>query len=79
MIWSSSRWFWLAIGLLSVVLLYVLAPILMPFLAGALLAYLGDPLVDRLESWKLSRTASVTVVFLTICLALVLFFLFLVP
>ena len=79
MIWSSGRWFWLAIGLLTVVLLYVLAPILMPFLAGALLAYLGDPLVDRLESWKLSRTASVTVVFLTICLTLVLFFLFLVP
>lgn len=79
MIWSSSRWFWLIIGLLSVVLFYLLAPILTPFLVGALLAYLGDPLVDRLESWKFSRTASVTVVFLTICLALILFFLFLVP
>lgn len=48
--------------LLSVVLLYVLAPILMPFLAGALLASWAARCLDRLESWKLSRTASVTVV-----------------
>ncbi len=32
-------------------------------LVGVLLAYLGDPLVDRLERWKLSRTLAVVVVF----------------
>lgn len=79
MILQSGRWFWLVVGMIAISLLYLLAPILMPFLAGAFLAYLGDPLVDRLETWKLSRTLSVTVVFLSICLALVLFFLFLVP
>jgi predicted PurR-regulated permease PerM len=79
MILDNGRWFWLVVGLLAMTLLYLLAPILTPFLVGALLAYLGDPLVDRLETWKLSRTLSVTVVFVTIVLMLVLFFLFLVP
>jgi predicted PurR-regulated permease PerM len=51
----------------------------MPFLVAALLAYLGDPLVDRLESWKLSRTLSVTIVFLSISLLVLLCFLFLIP
>ncbi|OQX07655.1 MAG: AI-2E family transporter [Thiothrix lacustris] len=79
MILNSGRWFWLVTGSIAVALLYILSPILTPFVAAALLAYLGDPLVDRLESWKLSRTLSVTVVFLTIFLLLLLFFLFLVP
>jgi len=45
------------------VLLYLLAPVLTPFLVAALLAYIGDPLVDRLEAHRLSRTWSVLVVF----------------
>ncbi len=45
-------------------LLYLLAPILTPFVASALLAYIGDPLCDRLERYKLPRTLAVVVVFL---------------
>ena len=55
----------IAIGGL-IFLIYLLAPILTPFIASALLAYAGDPLVDRLEKLKLSRTVSVIVVFLLI-------------
>lgn len=44
-------------------LLYLLAPILTPFLFSAFLAYLGDPAVDRLETIKFSRTLSVIFVF----------------
>mgnify|MGYP001590134677 CR=1 FL=1 len=49
-------------------LLYLLGPVLMPFAVSAGLAYIGDPLVDRLERWRfkrlrLSRTAAVTLVF----------------
>lgn len=44
-------------------LLYLLAPILTPFVASALLAYVCDPLVDRLEGLKLPRTPSVLLVF----------------
>ncbi|HIG78648.1 MAG TPA: AI-2E family transporter [Cycloclasticus sp.] len=47
-------------------LIYVLSPILMPFLSAALLAYLGDPLVNRLEKYKWSRTLSVSLVFVVI-------------
>lgn len=47
---------------------YLLSPILSPFVIAALLAYLFDPLVDKLETWKLSRTVSVVIVFLLISL-----------
>ncbi|MEJ2059799.1 MAG: AI-2E family transporter [Gammaproteobacteria bacterium] len=63
MIDNSRLMFWFVLALVGAVLVYLLAPILTPFIAGALLAYLGDPLADRLEARKLSRTASVIVVF----------------
>ncbi|HBB79740.1 MAG TPA: AI-2E family transporter, partial [Pseudomonas sp.] len=44
---QSNRWPWLVALLLCGWLLYQLTPILSPFLVGILLAYLGDPLVDR--------------------------------
>ncbi|MGB5598044.1 MAG: AI-2E family transporter, partial [Thiothrix litoralis] len=76
---DSGRWFWLVVSGIVVSLLYLLAPILTPFLTAAFLAYLGDPLVDRLETWKFSRTLSVTTVFLVIFLFILVFFLFLLP
>lgn len=59
---------WLTLVLVAVVggLFYLLAPILMPFLAAFLLSYLGSPLVDRLFRWKLPRVLSVGIVFLVI-------------
>jgi predicted PurR-regulated permease PerM len=45
---------------------YLLQPILLPFVLGALIAYLGDPLVDWLEQHKLNRTLSVSLVFVLI-------------
>src|SRR3569833_2245059 len=55
---------WLAFAVLLVAggLVYLLGPILTPFLAGALLAYIFDPLVDRLETRGLSRTAGTVVI-----------------
>lgn len=76
---QSNRWFWLIFSVVLMSLLYLLAPILLPFVAGALLAYLGDPLVDRLETWKISRTLSVVVVFFVIFLILFPIALYLVP
>jgi len=61
---QSTRWFWLTVITITALLLYLLAPILLPFVSAALLAYLGDPLVDRLEKTKLTRTLSVVVVFI---------------
>jgi len=51
---------------------YLLQPILLPFVLGALIAYLGDPLVDRLERRGLGRTPGVVVVFVFFTALLVL-------
>jgi predicted PurR-regulated permease PerM len=59
-----ENWGWLAIAGAALVLLYYLGPILAPFLVSAGLAYLGDPLVDRLEKLRLPRTAGCVIVFL---------------
>lgn len=55
---------WLALSLLLVAggLIYLLGPILTPFLAGALLAYMFDPLVDRLEKHGWSRVSGTVAV-----------------
>ncbi|NNF51171.1 MAG: AI-2E family transporter [Gammaproteobacteria bacterium] len=52
-------------------LVYLLAPILTPFVAAGLLAYLGDPLVDRLQKMKLGRTPAVVLVFVLIFVLLI--------
>ena len=44
-------------------LIYMLAPVLTPFVAAALLAYVGDPLADRLQKFKMPRTLAVVTVF----------------
>ncbi len=60
-------------------LTYLLSPILMPFLIAALLAYLGNPLVNWLEQRKWSRTLAVTLVFVVIFSSLTAVVIVLVP
>lgn len=60
-------------------LLVKLSPILTPFIAAALLAYIGDPLVDKLETFKMRRTIAVIVVFVGLTLFLILLILLLGP
>ena len=55
---------WLIAIALTGWLMYLLAPVLTPFVAAALLAYIGDPLADRLQQWKLPRTLAVVAVFI---------------
>ncbi|MEE4161942.1 MAG: AI-2E family transporter [Woeseiaceae bacterium] len=72
MIESNLRTNWLiAIALVGWVL-YLLAPILTPFVAAALFAYLGDPLADRLERLGLPRSLAVVTVFILTFLVVVL-------
>lgn len=70
---------WAALGLAALWLLWVLAPILTPFVIAALLGWLGDPLVDRLERSGRSRNTAVSLVFATMLLVLILTLLILVP
>jgi len=60
-------------------LFYLLTPVLMPFFISALLAYLADPIVDKLEEKKLSRTLSVSIVFGVLLLVGLLLLLVLLP
>lgn len=64
--------FWLAGLAVFVALLFVLRSILLPFVAGIAVAYLLDPVNDKLESWGLSRswaTAILTAVFFALVVA----------
>lgn len=76
---DSQKWLIFAFIAVGAGLIYLLAPVLMPFAFAAMLAYLGDPLADKLETYRLSRTNSVIVVFSVMTLILVLVLLLLVP
>jgi predicted PurR-regulated permease PerM len=60
-------------------LVYLLAPILTPFLVSGLLAYLGNPAVNRLARWRFPRPLAVALVFLVFVLLLALLLFFLIP
>lgn len=71
------QWAALALGVLWMV--WLLAPILTPFVFGALLGWLGDPMVDRLEARRLQRNTAVMLVFSVMTLLLVVVAILLVP
>lgn len=75
----NQRWFIFALLLVSALVVFLLKPILMPFLVGALLAYLGDPAADKLEALGLNRTLAVCAVFLGFSLLMVITLLFAIP
>jgi predicted PurR-regulated permease PerM len=70
---------WLIAIALTGWLLWLLAPVLTPFIAAALLAYIGDPLADRLQRLKLPRSIAVVCVFILTFVALSLLVLLIVP
>ena len=60
---DSRRWVWWGVALGFVLFVYFLHPILTPFLVAIVLAYMFDPVVDRLERLGLSRTWGTITVF----------------
>ena len=76
---DTRRWQWLALLLLLCLALWLLAPILTPFVISAMLGWLGDPLVDRLEHSGRSRGTAVAIVFAGMSLLLALILLVLIP
>ncbi|MDD4914291.1 MAG: AI-2E family transporter [Methylococcales bacterium] len=81
---DSQKWLILAFTALLGWFIYQLAPILMPFAVSAGLAYLGDPLVDRLElvryrRFRLNRTLCVLLVFFGIIFVVAALFIIIVP
>ena len=75
----SRRWQLLAIAAVIVYLIWLLAPVLMPFAVAAMLAYLGDPMADRLERLGLNRMWAATIVFVVLLIVVVGVLLLLIP
>ncbi len=76
---SREQWLWIFAALvLSGVLIWLLAPVLTPFMISALLAYMADPIVTRLER-RMRRDVAVSVVFLLVFALLVLTLLLILP
>lgn len=76
---DSQKWLVLVLTGLVGLMAYLLAPILMPFVAGILLAYLGNPFVNRLTRWKIPRVVAVMIVFFAITLVFLTLIGFLIP
>lgn len=74
-----DHWPWLLGVTVLLGMLWLLGPILMPFVVGGILAYVGDPVVDWLERHRFSRTGAVVMVFATITLGIVLLILMIAP
>src|SRR3954467_10030910 len=71
--------FWVVTLVVGMLMLYALREILLPFVAGMVLAYLFDPLATRLERMGINRLAASLVIIGTVVLIFVLLILLLVP
>ncbi|MCG8508049.1 MAG: AI-2E family transporter [Rhodospirillales bacterium] len=77
---TSTRFMgWLAGFAVFCVLLFVLRGVLMPFVAGMLVAYFLDPVADRLEKAGCSRTIAVVIITGVFFLALATLIVLLIP
>jgi predicted PurR-regulated permease PerM len=81
---DSRQWFFLALAAAFFWLIYLLAPVITPFVISAALAYLGDPFVDWLEKvsiskWHIGRTLAVSIVFVLMTGGMFLLFLIIFP
>jgi predicted PurR-regulated permease PerM len=72
-------YFWLATLAVVVLALWLLSPILLPFVAGLAIAYLLTPLTDRFERLGVNRLAAALIIITVVVLALVYMILLVVP
>lgn len=74
----TRYWLWIAPLVVAVAFIWLLGSTLTPFVIAAAFAYIGDPFVDRLETFHLPRTAAVLAVFIlfTIIISLLVLLLF---
>ncbi|WP_172329667.1 AI-2E family transporter [Mangrovicoccus sp. HB161399] len=70
---------WSVAAVLTLAVLWFLGPQLLPFVMGAAIAYLLDPVADRLEAAGLSRALSVAVISLVAVLVFAICLLLIIP
>ena len=71
--------YWLLGLVVFVLLVYVLRSVLLPFVAAMAIAYFLDPLADRLENWKCSRTVATLLIMLLFFAVVIVILLLLFP
>lgn len=71
--------FWIVVSVVALVALVLLRQILLPFVVGALLAYLLVPAVDRLERFGIGRSFAAMAVFLPLVAGFLAFLLVMLP
>jgi predicted PurR-regulated permease PerM len=71
--------FWSGALAVFFLLVYVLSPILLPFVAGSVIAYFLDPPVRWLERWGVRRTLATVVMLMLFALVLLLIIALLLP
>ncbi|MGI9464372.1 MAG: AI-2E family transporter [Aestuariivirgaceae bacterium] len=71
--------FWFLALLAVVVCLWLLGDIMLPFIAGLVLAYFLDPVADMLERWGLPRLAATSIILAVSVLVFALLILLLAP
>src|SRR5215213_1134556 len=71
--------FWLAALVVAALTLYLLREVLLPFVAGMALAYVLDPIVDRLERLGLGRLGASILILALFILTFVLALVVLIP
>lgn len=77
---AERRWLiWLGIAVVMAVLIYEMRAALTPFIAGMAVAYLLDPLADRLEAVGVPRTGAVCIILGTFLAILVIIAILLFP
>jgi predicted PurR-regulated permease PerM len=70
---------WSAIGVVVFAVVWLLSPVLFPFLVGLAIAYLLDPVVDRVERWGIGRTVATSLVMAAFFIVLAVTFVLLAP
>src|SRR5690606_3665915 len=71
--------FWTGALIVFIALLWILADVLLPFIAGMALAYLLDPLVKRVQGFGLSRAWAAVIIVIVFAVLLVLAIILIVP
>ena len=70
---------YLLVGGVAVALLYVLRGVLTPIFFGFVIAYALDPVIDRLERWRIPRTGGILIVLAVLLAGTAVFALIVVP
>jgi predicted PurR-regulated permease PerM len=71
--------FWLLTAVIFIAFVYVFSSILLPFLAGMILAYFLDPVADRLEKLGLSRLAATVLILIGFIVTFVIALMIVIP